>query len=104
LKLLSAAAALLLSTIHLNGQTRFDATAVWNPPDDVSQQMREACQTEPHPVECVTGFMRQHGAPAQAVEFSRLMDGSGYMIGFAGSADWPWPRSGVHLTTIPAGK
>jgi hypothetical protein len=81
MKLLSAAA-LLLSTILLNGPPKFDARAVWNPPYDVWQQMREACQTEPPPVECVTGFMRQHGARAQAVEFSRQVDGSAYMIDF----------------------
>lgn len=55
--------------------------AVWNPPEVVWARMQGECN-HPDFVECVATIMQQAGASAEAIEFTRLIKGEGYMDSF----------------------
>ncbi len=82
---------LSLSFDQMNGQSRrgpaqpadgdFTRRAIFNPPQVVWGRMQDECRG-PDLVECVVSIMRQAGASTQAIEFTRRIDGDGYMDSF----------------------
>lgn len=56
-------------------------SAVFNPPQVVWGRMQEECRG-PSLTECVVSIMRQAGASAQAIKFTRMIEGDGYMDSF----------------------
>jgi uncharacterized protein YecT (DUF1311 family) len=65
--------------------SHFGPTAIWNPPDIVRQRIQSDCMPAQGPAAlttCVTGIMQETGASADAIRFTRLLRGEGYMTDF----------------------
>ena len=65
------------------GTNDISAKAVWHPPQAVWGKMQDACSSGG--VECVASFMRQAGAPRQAIAFTMLLSGEGSGEGYLDS-------------------
>lgn len=65
--------------------TAIGPKAIWNPPNVVWERMRDECNQqngEPAFVDCVASFMQRTGASTEAIEFTKLMNGEGFMASF----------------------
>ncbi len=58
--------------------------AVWNPPQPVWGRMQDECRKyeKSQFVECVVSIMRESSAPPQAIAFTKLIKGEGYIDSF----------------------